>query len=210
VKIQEILNTIQNAQNLQNDDLMQLRAMLEEYPFFQIPYVILAKREFEKTPDQKFFLSWAAVHSSNRKRLKTIITGEQPSEKIPESPKKQNKKNENLLVEEKVKSKSSSKKKLEIQEDPIIPRKKLQNEIIETFAKKDIRPQILDPFEEVPEQEDLSENSTILNIDLVSEPYAKLLVKQGKKSKAKEIYEKLMVKFPNKSSYFAELIKELE
>jgi hypothetical protein len=36
------------------------------------------------------------------------------------------------------------------------------------------------------------------------------LTKQGKKSKAKEIYQKMMVKFPDKSAYFADLIKTLE
>ncbi|WP_460538703.1 hypothetical protein [Echinicola sediminis] len=37
-----------------------------------------------------------------------------------------------------------------------------------------------------------------------------MLTKQGKKDKAIEIYEKLILKFPKKKAYFADLIKELK
>jgi S-adenosylmethionine:diacylglycerol 3-amino-3-carboxypropyl transferase len=57
---------------------------------------------------------------------------------------------------------------------------------------------------------DLSKNSTLFNDNIISESFAKLLVQQNKKEKAIEIYQKLMLKFPNKSAYFADLIKQLE
>jgi len=45
-------------------------------------------------------------------------------------------------------------------------------------------------MEDFQKQADLSENSTHLHPTLLSESYAKLLVKQGKKQKAKEIQVK--------------------
>jgi hypothetical protein len=45
---------------------------------------------------------------------------------------------------------------------------------------------------------------------MLSESFAKLLVNQGKKKMAQEIYEKLSLKFPDKRAYFADLIEKLK
>jgi hypothetical protein len=203
VKTQDILHFVEKAKYLENEELLTIRAMIEEFPFFQIPYVVLAKREHDITPEQNFFLSWAAVHSSNRKRLKTILTGEKSIAKEESSKNEEESSTYEHIINSDINDSPTSK-------EVIVPRKKLQEEIIETYSKTDLRLNILDPFEKETKQEDLSKPSTVLKMELVSEPYAKLLVKQGKISKAIEIYEKLMVKFPNKNSYFAKLIKDLE
>ncbi|MBL3655679.1 tetratricopeptide repeat protein [Fulvivirga sediminis] len=59
-------------------------------------------------------------------------------------------------------------------------------------------------------QVDLSESSTHFSDDLVSENLAKILIGQGKKDKAIDIYKKLIWKFPQKKSYFATQIKDLQ
>jgi hypothetical protein len=88
-------------------------------------------------------------------------------------------------------------------------RKIEQNDIIKAFSEKKINLTI--SRNEEPEQlADLSEESTEFNDKLISESFAKLLSKQGKKDKAIEIYQKLILKFPDKSAYFADLIKKLE
>lgn len=58
--------------------------------------------------------------------------------------------------------------------------------------------------------EDLSESSTHLSDDVISETLAKLMVKQGRKEKAIDIYKKLIWKFPQKKTYFADQIKNLK
>jgi hypothetical protein len=58
-------------------------------------------------------------------------------------------------------------------------------------------------------KENLAESSTQIKEELITESFAKLLVKQGKNQKAVEIYEKLSLKFPEKSAYFANLIQNL-
>lgn len=85
-----------------------------------------------------------------------------------------------------------------------------QIDIIKSFSKKEIKLATIKEIEEFQKQSDLSEKSTQFNQNLLSESYAKLLAQQGKNKKAKEIYQKLMVKFPNKSTYFAKLIKEID
>ncbi|MBC6698708.1 hypothetical protein [Hymenobacter sp. BT190] len=60
------------------------------------------------------------------------------------------------------------------------------------------------------EQADLSVRSTSVVPQLASESLAKIMVKQGKIDKAIEIYERLMVRQPEKSAYFTDQIQQLQ
>lgn len=57
---------------------------------------------------------------------------------------------------------------------------------------------------------DLSEESTKDNNEIVTETLAKIYISQNKKHKAIEIYKKMIVKYPEKITYFANQIKLLE
>lgn len=59
-------------------------------------------------------------------------------------------------------------------------------------------------------QEDLSQISAKIEEDFASENLAKILIKQGNKDKAIEIYKKLIWKFPQKKAYFATQIEGLK
>jgi hypothetical protein len=65
------------------------------------------------------------------------------------------------------------------------------------------------PNAEHEEQPDLSVPSTRAVPDLASENLAKILVRQGKPERAIAIYERLMVKHPEKMAYFAAQIDSL-
>ncbi len=58
-------------------------------------------------------------------------------------------------------------------------------------------------------QEDLAKRSVVKTGGIDTESFAKILVKQGKVDKAIAIYQKLMVKNPEKKAYFAALISDL-
>ena len=86
-----------------------------------------------------------------------------------------------------------------------------QQEIIENFIKNDPR---IGPIRanatEPGEVEDLSARQPAPSFDgLATESFARILTKQGKNEKAISIYEKLILKFPEKKDYFAEKIAEL-
>ncbi len=89
-------------------------------------------------------------------------------------------------------------------------RKREQNDLIKAFNKKSIQMATIKESQDTANLTDLSKNSTTFNDKIVSEPFAKLLVKQNNKQQAIEIYRKLILKFPDKSAYFVALIKELE
>ncbi|SDX44112.1 hypothetical protein [Hymenobacter psychrophilus] len=60
------------------------------------------------------------------------------------------------------------------------------------------------------EQADLSVRNSAAAPVLASESLAKIMIKQGKTTKAIEIYERLMTKQPEKMAYFAEQIQQLQ
>ena len=71
-----------------------------------------------------------------------------------------------------------------------------------------IRPNKLDTVSS--EQADLSENYNQFPVGLVTENLASIFETQGKTEKAISIYEELILKNPEKKSYFASRIKNLK
>lgn len=86
-----------------------------------------------------------------------------------------------------------------------------QFRLIDSFISSEPRiSRVLPKSGEVIEQEDLSKRAKPAGGGLVTESFAKILIKQGKHAKAREVYEKLMAKNPEKSAYFATKISELD
>ena len=88
-----------------------------------------------------------------------------------------------------------------------------QKKIIEKFIEE--QPSIGSATKEVEKSsdeinKDLSEKSTKFGDDLVSENLAIILLKQGKKERAIDIYKKLIWKLPQKKAYFAARIEEIK
>ncbi len=82
--------------------------------------------------------------------------------------------------------------------------------LIDSFIKKEPR---ISPVQakigEPRQQEDLAKRNRPAGTGFVTESFAKILEKQGKLDKARDIYEKLMAKNPEKKAYFAAKISEL-
>ncbi len=84
-------------------------------------------------------------------------------------------------------------------------------DLINNFLRRQprlTRPAMLPP--PASTQADLSVRSTRAEPDLASESLARILVRQGKTARAIEIYEKLMVKQPEKIAYFTIQINQLQ
>ncbi len=86
-----------------------------------------------------------------------------------------------------------------------------QQEIIEAFIRNDPRIGPIRPVAEQAETQDLTQRSQAIASDgFVTESFAKIWAKQGNNDKAIAIYEKLILKNPEKSEYFAQKIAELQ
>ena len=82
-------------------------------------------------------------------------------------------------------------------------------DIIESFIKQN--PVINKPKDaEYKEELEVAKKSLDDHLDFVSETLAEINLKQGHVKKALKIYEKLSLKYPEKSSYFAAQIKKIK
>ena len=80
--------------------------------------------------------------------------------------------------------------------------------LIENFLRD--APRMPRPKKEFFNPVNLAARSVVENEDFYTETYAAICLKQGNVSKAIKIYEKLSLKFPEKSSYFAGLIEKIK
>jgi hypothetical protein len=87
-------------------------------------------------------------------------------------------------------------------------RRSKKDELIEKFIATE--PRITPNKAPTENQSDLSQASSELKEDLVSENLAIIFAGQGKTAKAIEIYKKLIWKFPQKKASFAARIEELK
>ncbi len=140
-----------------------------------------------------------ASNSGAKTKSTPAKTSSKPTSKTKSKPAKSSEKKKTL--EESKPSKPTSKNKE--------AKLKGQRHLIQEFIANP--PELSKEFkgEEGPNK-DLAIDSTSENRLLVSESLAKILTRQGKKDKAKEVYEQLMLKYPKKKSYFAAQIKSLE
>lgn len=81
-------------------------------------------------------------------------------------------------------------------------------ELIDSFIKND--PQITPPKAEQIDTENKAKKSAEDQNDLVSETLAHIYIEQMLYDKAIDTYEKLSLKFPEKSRYFADLIQSIQ
>ncbi|GAB3698659.1 hypothetical protein GCM10027592_23930 [Spirosoma flavus] len=84
-----------------------------------------------------------------------------------------------------------------------------QFELIENFIKNEPSISRILP-KETADQEDLTKRNKIVGGPLVTESFAKVLEKQGKFDKARDVYKKLMSRNSEKKAYFAEKMAEME
>lgn len=93
--------------------------------------------------------------------------------------------------------------------EQVVPKKeKVTDHIIERFIQSE--PRIVPAKSEFYSPGNMARKSLVEHEDLISETLARIYAQQGNLRKAIETYERLKLKIPEKSTYFAALIKELE
>ncbi len=234
----QFLEIIQKSGSLDRSDILQLQKVQGNFPYFQIPYVLTARFEFQKdgienTPS----LGFAAITSPDRVWLKKLIENSVKDTSLAKAPFDSADAEKHIAPVADKGEPQDTVSKPEVNSKPAKPKprrrkppqddlietikkkekkvildtkKKEQIDLIKAFSKKTIKLATIKEIEANQNTENLAANSTKINDNLMSESYAKILAKQGKKQLAIEIYEKLLLKFPDKRAYFADLIEKLK
>ena len=179
---------------LNSETVADLKLLVKEHPSFQVAWFLYLKNLKQiKSPDFDTVLKKVAVQVSDRKLLYKFLNTNF------------HKKHSNLGLE-----------------NVASPVYKLENEsntasgdsLIDKFllAKPGAIRQNLKENENPSNshRKEVEENSTIENSGIVTETLATIYFQQKNYEKAQETYEKLSLKYPEKSVYFASRIKEIE
>lgn len=211
MEFKKITELIKNPQRVSGMDIASIDTILTQHPYFQSGQLLLAKGLLN---DNSILynrqLKLAAAHSHDRKKLFKLIT-------IDEIEKRTSKILENIeskTLEEKL----EIGKPLEFKESEIhtfskwltlinidkIERK--EESLVNNFLEKEVkisRPKKKDFFNSV----NVAKSSLLENDDLVTPTLAKVYLEQGHYKKAIFSYKKLILKYPEKSVFFAGQIK---
>lgn len=161
-----------------------------------------AKDDF--LPEDKEIIQDSANRTTSLKNLGLQLKGQIPEEEAPKVEKPALKKRKPPVDDLIETIKRKEKRQI------VDSKKQEQIDMIKAFSKKEFKLATIKEIEANQNTENLADTSTKLNDNLLSESFAKILAQQGKKAMAKEIYEKLGLKFPEKRAYFANLIEKLK
>tara|TARA_B110000263_G_scaffold55560_1_gene47023 strand:+ start:6892 stop:7518 length:627 start_codon:yes stop_codon:yes gene_type:complete len=195
-----ISNIIADPTSINKEGINQLNEIIKEFPYFHTGQLLLCKGLHNIDSIRfKTQLRKAASYAANRKVLFQLIN------------KQQNKKTKktihinNELIKDEYHSFIDW---LSIIKTEKIDRSKnmKSNQIIDIFIKN--QPNLSrNNKQEFFKSTDIGKKSIIENKDLITETLAKVYTKQQHFDKAISVYQKLSLKYPQKSSYFADQIK---
>jgi tetratricopeptide (TPR) repeat protein len=218
VKKTEFIEFVKMPWLLDDSTEQGMKEIIDYYPFFSVARSLYL-RNLKNTGSYKFKteLSKNAIYISDRTRLFNLLEldyGDQERyELIPidDIQSLSTIKNEERTEDIKIVSGFSETpiQLIETEEKPIVREELSNDDLIERFLKAN---PIIPVVAEEETQQEKNEASAKVDEDFITETLASIYMKQGLYNEAIKAYEKLSLKIPEKSIYFAgqiEKIKEL-
>ena len=206
VERNKISSIIENPCTMHKDESIYISNILEKFPYFQTAHILYSKAlQNTKSIRFKSQLKKAAIYSGDRNLLFDVISQQEDSN-ISKNTDIRNLKEENKKAEL-----HSFIDWISIVQTKKIVRSEKQNpdEIINLFLenKPKIKNNTKQRFFNASEN---ARKSIKENNDIITETLAKVYAKQEHFEKAILAYQKLSLKYPQKSSYFANQIKVIK
>jgi hypothetical protein len=193
---QDILKYIKNPALLSGTTLPRLEQLVQEYPWFHAGWILYAKNlEVLKHEDYIAVLNRTALMVTDRKWLKNFIDGN-------------SKKRRNVRISGEYQLDSSDIRNRDDQTEIAV--KSDNTRLIEDFLEKGATFKTIAAEDSGHPSVDLAANAVAFNDEIVTEKFANLLIRQKKYDEAIHAIEKLSLKFPEKSIYFAARMEEVK
>ena len=196
-----LIKILKNPHKISENEAIFIDELVSEFPYFQAARAVQLKnhKNLESFQFEKI-LNETAVHTNDRGILFDFIE----YNSLYQNTSKKNSNTEKAL--EKTKSKTFVNW---LEQVNLIPIDRSNESLtIEKFISKKPKPSIKNI--EQPVIQDDRENQEINKELLVTETLAKLYVEQENYDKAIQTYKILILKFPEKNSYFASAIKKIK
>ncbi|MFI3266178.1 MAG: hypothetical protein R3Y15_03380 [Rikenellaceae bacterium] len=191
---------------LSQDDL---DGLVEQYEWFIVARILRSRISNELDYQTKLLLATGNCPFTLVRPIADVIVETKDTPKKSYSIKPQSKPQQQTLKEiepELVESK-------EVAEEVVAPSEQAQKSrsisIIDEFLSLDGEKLKIRPDDKTP-TDDVSVNSIVSELDIVSEELAQIYLEQGYKNTAIQIYSKLSLLNPEKSVYFAGLIEKIK
>jgi len=227
----QFISYLTHPENLNTGTLEELNILVSDFPYFQSARILLAMNLFkEQNIRYDSELKTTAIYAGNRKilkqhinRISSLIAEKEESENLTEE-------RDTVITETETQLETEApsgadtitqlKKIIEQRIREIEEEKKLQGEekkkkplskksklsLIDEFIQNE--PSISRPKEKFYDPVNKAKESIVEQEDIVSETLARIYYNQGYLEKAINMYDKLILKVPEKSSYFAALIEK--
>ncbi len=196
-----LLKILNNPHKISQSEAIFIDELIKEFPYFQAARAIQLKnhKNLESFQFEKI-LNKTAIYTSNRKILFDFIEHNFLADDF-------NSKNSKT---QKVLKKNESRTFVNwLEQVNLVPiDRSNESSTIEKFISK--KPNLNIKSIEEPEIQNDNESTELIKESLVTETLAKLYVEQENYEKAIQTYKILILKFPEKNSYFASAIKKLK
>lgn len=215
----ELINKIEISQTENKDNFTKENTENTPTEIIEIDFDKISKQIDENHQQEKEKNEQLKVEKQQTNSVEFADKKIEETKKIPQE------KNllQNVSITQNIKDNKLEKKNIEIEKTDKEEKKEIKSaadKVLEKLAQRKKEPQnIIDEFiqnqptidrkKEPSTQEDLSEKS-VKEMEIVTERLAEIYVLQGLKDKAIEVYEKLILKYPEKNIYFAKKIEELK
>jgi tetratricopeptide (TPR) repeat protein len=212
MKYDQISEYIQSPAKLNHETLPLLKELTELFPAFETAW-ILYLRNLKNLQDQSFEneLVKAAIHIQNRRKLYSFLNAKPENQAIEgiEDETVHDNRDElfNLIFAPDYLIEANEKADTETHEGIQTDDKK--NLLIDRFLEAQPKMPIIKPGEAVSASASHQTEKDEYD-DLVTETLASIYAQQGYYKKAIQIFEKLSLKYPEKSTYFAAQIEKIK
>lgn len=235
----QFISFIDNPSLIDNQSSKEIQTIVEQYPYFQSARMLFLKSLYDnKSISYQSELKLTATYAGNRALLQSFILKQAPvstvEHTVVEAENQPSVQEQTMTTEENrtteiqhdEPTKTASRTIIEFDFDetvhkqdffelpkiseepkePLTEKKKQQLEIIDRFIKTE--PRIIPKENSIDQTRDLSAESAT-DTEFLTETLAEIYVRQKKYDKAIVMFQKLSLKFPQKSVYFASRISDI-